>query len=83
LPSEAQRVAQLYSFSQTLPGEISDPPIITDIHIESDAVVISWEGAATLEQAAAVEGPYAPVNGVASPHRETLTLGQRFFRLSH
>ena len=79
------RIAQLYQYSQT-PSLVATLPSAEPIRLTAvwsgTQVVLTWNGAGTLERAEHVEGPYSPVAGASSPYSEVpLGSGQRFYRI--
>jgi hypothetical protein len=56
-------------------------PTIDSITLQNGNIVVQWTGAATLEAAPAVTGPWGPVAGATSPYQATASQGMQFFRL--
>ncbi|MCP5525754.1 MAG: immunoglobulin domain-containing protein [Verrucomicrobiales bacterium] len=63
-----------------LAGRPAAPEI--GIALDGGEVVLTWNGAATLQEAASVTGPWSDVAGATSPHRVTPASGPVFWRLS-
>jgi hypothetical protein len=62
-------------------GEVTEL-VITAIALGDGNITISWEGAATLQEASEVSGPYTDIQGSASPQTLPIVEGEnRFFRL--
>ena len=74
-----------------LPEIVVDPeacrPVSTElspigIRLEQNELVLTWSGAAVLEESAQAEGPYSPVAGnPSSPYRAPVNGTRKFFRL--
>jgi hypothetical protein len=61
-------------------GEITPGPVVNLVRLGS-RLVVQWDGAATLQTATNIAGPFEDVVSVTSPYTNQFTDAQRFFRL--
>lgn len=59
----------------------SAPPVRLEMDYSGDTLTLSWTGAAVLEAAPFVTGPWLPVTNAVSPHLVGPTNQQHYFRL--
>jgi hypothetical protein len=72
--------SDIRTWSFKIAGESADAEI-TSIEIDGTNVVITWEGGATLQEADAVDGPYADIDGASSPFTTPAAGTATFYRL--
>ncbi len=77
----SDRVTAHYQAAVT-PPPLLVLPVFGGYRVESKTLIITWEGAARLQRASDIKGPFTEVDGAASPYRESSTNNTiGFFRL--